>query len=304
MSAAMRLMNNGRSIVYLSPAKINWFLHVTGRRDDGYHLLETVFQRIDWFDEVHIAPRDDGVITLLGDLSGVTEKHNLAYQAAAALKKEAGLIGLGAAIYLVKNIPAGAGLGGGSSNAATVLLALNQLWQLNFTSQHLQKIGLALGADVPFFVGESNAAFASGVGEVFQAIDLPARDLLLVSSNTHISTESVFSHPDLIRKHVPIKLNMTELAQKIQSNPDGFLTNDLERSAFAIKKEVALVYNALRAVSPNSLVRMSGSGSTIFVVPQNEFEHNILSHWQKNQSPECWQSRWVRTMDSCSACGF
>lgn len=286
-------------LVYLSPAKINWFLHVTGRRDDGYHLLETVFQRIDWFDEVHIAPRDDGLITVLGDLSGVTEKHNLAYQAAVALKKESGLSGFGAVVRLVKNIPTGAGLGGGSSNAATVLLALNKLWQLNFSNQYLQEIGLTLGADVPFFVSELNAAFASGVGEVLQAIDLPVCDLLLVKPNVSVSTESAFSYPDLIRDHSLINLGMFELAQKIQSNPDGFLTNDLEKSTFAINGEVALVCRALCAVAPKSLVRMSGSGSTIFVAPQNELERSHLRHWQKYQAPEYWQSRWVQAMGSC-----
>lgn len=297
----MRLMNRDDSIVYLSPAKINWFLHVTGMRDDGYHLIETVFQKINWFDELRITTRDDALIVLSGDLSGVAEKQNLAYKAADILRKEAGLSNLGAAVHLVKNIPTGAGLGGGSSNAATVLLALNQLWELNFNNQELQKIGLTLGADVPFFVSELNAAFASGVGEMLRAVDLSGHDLLLVNPNIHISTAAIFSHPDLFCAHESVEDNFIELLQQIQSGSNSLLTNDLEKSTFALKEDIAFVYHTLRAVVPNAWVRMSGSGATIFAVPQNDIEKDALLYWQRNEAPNYWKCRWAQTIKSCVA---
>lgn len=157
---------------YQSPAKINWFLHITGRRADGYHSLETVFQRIDWCDEIHITPNTDGQI-YLSDSASIAVSDNLIYRAALALKAHVQqhatnseqaerAAQLGADIELHKNIPMGAGLGGGSSNAATTLIALNELWQTNVDNATLQAIGLTLGADVPFFISPHASAFARG----------------------------------------------------------------------------------------------------------------------------------------------
>jgi 4-diphosphocytidyl-2-C-methyl-D-erythritol kinase len=280
---------------YLSPAKINWFLHITGRRADGYHLLQTVFQRIDWHDELLITPRHDGVITLQGDLSGVPEYKNLAYRAASALRESVGRDALGATIVLSKNIPTGAGLGGGSSNAATVLNALNDLWQLNLPNIELQKIGLQLGADVPFFVSGLNAAFASGIGETLTPIDLPTRPLLLVNPNVHVATAAVFNHPDLIRNHAHLSLTMDELSHLLkQPNADPPLTNDLEKATFALSTDVQAVYHTLNTLAPDACVRMSGSGATVFAAPTNEAEWHVLEQWRL-QCAKHWQVRWVNT---------
>ena len=283
---------------YLSPAKINWFLHITGRRDDGYHLLQTVFQRIDWHDELVIAPRYDSVITLQGDLSGVPEHKNLAYRAASALREYVGRDALGATIVLSKNIPTGAGLGGGSSNAATVLNALNDLWQLNLPNIELQKIGLQLGADVPFFVSGLNAAFASGIGETLTPIDLPTRPLLLVNPNVHIATAAVFNHPDLIRNHAHLSLTMDELSHLLnQPNADPPLTNDLEKATFALSTDVQAVYHTLNTLAPDACVRMSGSGATVFAAPTDDAQWYALEQWRL-QCTEQWQVLWVNTQSN------
>lgn len=272
---------------YLSPAKINWFLHITARRADGYHELETVFQRIDWYDELHITLRNDGQILLSGDLSGVAMSDNLAYRAARALQMYSPL---GADIHLIKNIPTGAGLGGGSSNAATVLLALNQVWQLDLSNLTLQKIGLQLGADVPFFVSGFNAAYATGIGDVLQAIDLPARELLLVNPNIHVATAAIFNHPDLLRNHLPLGQSVAELAQNV------YWDNDLEPITFARHHEVKSVHDALHVAAPDAYVRMSGSGASIFAAPFNPLQRQNLTHWQNQYQPKKWQSRWVNTL--------
>ena len=283
---------------YLSPAKINWFLHITGRRDDGYHLLQTVFQRIGWHDELLIAPRHDGVITLQGDLSGVPEHKNLAYRAASALREYVDRDALGATIVLSKNIPTGAGLGGGSSNAATVLNALNDLWQLNLPNIELQKIGLQLGADVPFFVSGLNAAFASGIGETLTPIDLPTRPLLLVNPNVHIATAAVFNHPDLIRNHAHLSLTMDELSHLLkQPNADSTLTNDLEKATFALNTGVQAVYHTLSTLVPDAWIRMSGSGATVFAAPTDDAEWHVLEQWRL-QCAKHWQVRWVNTQSN------
>jgi 4-diphosphocytidyl-2-C-methyl-D-erythritol kinase len=286
---------------YFAPAKINWFLHITGKRPDGYHLLETVFQKIDWRDEIHIRLNDSGQIELGGDLSGVAIEHNLAYRAASALKDLARSQGkaiehLGAHITLHKNIPTGAGLGGGSSNAATVLNALNDLWQLNFPNDTLQKIGLQLGADVPFFVSPYSSALARGVGEILTDIPLPGRELLLIKPNVHADTREVYQHPLLVRNHAPLSMDMPMLNQQLQNlHEQSPLSNDMQAAAFAIAPEIERVYTALSAIAPKAYVRMSGSGATVFVCPTNHAERTLLDDWLNN-CPAHWQHRWCRTL--------
>ena len=286
---------------YLSPAKINWFLHIIGKRADGYHLLETVFQKIDWYDELRIHPNITGQIRLEGDLSGVTVEHNLIYRAASALKTYAHVSGkdttyLGADIHIQKNIPTGAGLGGGSSNAATVLTALNQLWQLDFDNDTLQIIGLQLGADVPFFVSPHPSAFAQGVGEKLTPIRLPARELLLVKPNVHADTRAVYQHPQLVRDHALLNMTMCELSEQLHHlNECTTLNNDMQAAAFAIAPVIKQVHATLQDITPHAYVRMSGSGATVFVSPQNATERDALNHWLKT-CPEDWQHRWCRTL--------
>lgn len=280
---------------YLAPAKINWFLHITGRRADGYHTLETVFQRIDWCDELTIQTTDDGAITLTGDLSGVAMTANLAYRAAVALRNRVDSLNrhsLGARIHLTKNIPTGAGLGGGSSNAATVLTALNDLWGLGLANQTLQKIGLTLGADVPFFVSGFNAAFATGVGEVLTPMDLPARELLLVNPNVHVPTAQVFAKFRKFGFTPSLDVSLAELTDLLPNHP--VFSNDLEKSTFEIATAVAHVYGVLSAAVPDGFVRMSGSGATVFVMPLDGLQRQVLSDWLST-CPSDWQARWVST---------
>lgn len=281
---------------YTSPAKINWFLHVTGRRDDGYHLLETVFQRIDWCDDLEIVANPSGVIVMTGDLCGVPMEKNLAYKAAMSLRQYVERPELGASIQLTKSIPMGAGLGGGSSNAATVLLALNELWTLGLSNIELQRLGVTLGADVPFFVSGMAAAFASAVGEQLQELDLPEREVLLVKPPVHVNTAAVFTHADLPRAHPSLLREgydwdqLTELLATAPIQPS--MSNDLEVVTFAVAPEVREVYEQLVQFAPT---RMSGSGATVIACPMNEQDRQQLDQWLTT-CPSSWQWRWCRAL--------
>ena len=181
----------------LAPAKLNLFLHITGRRADGYHALQTVFQLLDWGDLLHFTRRDDGVIARKTDVPGVPEADDLVVRAARLLQATTGCP-LGVDVEIDKILPMGAGLGGGSSDAATTLLALNRLWGVGLSRQALQDLALKLGADVPFFVFGQNA-FAEGVGEALQAVDLPKRFFLVVTPAVHVPTAAIFSEKALTR---------------------------------------------------------------------------------------------------------
>ena len=184
-------------VPYPAPAKLNLFLHVLGRRPDGFHLLQTVFRFIDLNDIVWLGTRDDGRVVRLADLPGVPEDQDLTVRAARLLQARANCK-LGADIRLEKRLPLGGGLGGGSSDAATVLLALNRLWGINLPRAELQALALQLGADVPVFVfGQS--AFAEGVGEVLAAVSLPPAWYVVLTPPAIVSTQAVFSAPELTR---------------------------------------------------------------------------------------------------------
>lgn len=255
-----------------APAKINLFLHVTGRRPDGYHLLQTAFRFIDLNDTLHFATREDGCIVRINDVPGVPEHEDLVVRAALALRQATG-VGLGADIELIKRIPMGGGLGGGSSDAATVLLALNRLWQTGLSREQLMEIGLTLGADVPVFVFGRNA-FAEGVGERLTALELPKRWYVVVQPDASVPTADIFRASELTRDTVPIKI-----ADFSASNKFFVGRNDLEAVAFARFSEVARIaqlltdavkasraIKAVKAASESApLVRMSGSGACLFV---------------------------------------
>lgn len=164
---------------YLSPAKLNLFLHITGRRNDGYHNLQTLFQLLNWGDEMTFSPNQSGQIQIDCNDQSVATEDNLAYRAAALLQQQTRAHQCGVDISLQKRIPTGAGLGGGSSNAATTLLALNELWQINLDSTELMAMGRTLGADVPVFI-EGHSAWAEGIGEQLTAVTLPCWDYLIV----------------------------------------------------------------------------------------------------------------------------
>lgn len=234
-----------------APAKLNLFLHVVGRRADGYHLLQTVFRFIDRVDRLRFTPRSDGEIVLATPLPGVPPEVDLTVRAARLLQAAAGCR-QGASIHLEKNLPMGGGLGGGSSDAATVLLALNHLWQTGLSRQRLQEIGLALGADVPVFIHGRNT-FAEGVGEAFTDVELPPATYLVLQPPVNVPTAAVFGAPDLCRNTPPIK--------PADWRPgDGH--NDLQIVACARFPAVAEHLAWLQQHAPAAL--MTGSGACVF----------------------------------------
>lgn len=239
---------------YPAPAKLNLFLHVVGRRADGYHLLQTLFRFLDFGDSLRITPRQDGEIRLLAPLAGVPETSDLCWRAAHLLQRHTGCR-LGADIGLVKRLPMGGGLGGGSSDAATVLLALNRLWGVHLPRAELQSLGLSLGADVPVFVF-GRSAFAEGVGELLTPWTPAPASYVVLTPPVHVSTPAIFAHPGLTRNTPSIR---------IAALLDGFGHNDLEPLACALYPEVSesLAWLKGQVENPDS-VRMTGSGACIF----------------------------------------
>ncbi len=233
-----------------APAKINLFLHVIGRRADGYHLLQTVFRFIDINDYLRFSPRADDKIVLATDLPGTPAGQNLAVRAASALCATTG-IRKGVTITIDKRLPMGGGLGGGSSDAATTLLALNQLWGAGLSSPALQTIGLGLGADVPVFIYGHNA-FAEGVGEHLTHIAVPPAWYLVLVPGVSVPTAAIFSDPELCRDTPGIRPGDWR---------PGFGSNDLEAVACRLYPEVARHLQWLRQRAD---ARMSGSGACCF----------------------------------------
>jgi len=193
-----------QTLELLSPAKLNLFLHITGRRADGYHNLQTLFQLLDYGDTLRFTTCLQDEITLVPALDGVAFEDNLIIKAVRLLQRHTGVTS-GVHIELQKRLPMGGGIGGGSSNAATTLVALNYLWQCDLSNRQLQQLGLQLGADVPVFVN-AKTAWAEGVGEALQAIEMPQDWFLVVQPDCHVSTPQVFSHKDLTRDTPAIKV--------------------------------------------------------------------------------------------------
>ena len=253
-----------------APAKLNLFLHVTGRRDDGYHLLQSVFMLIDWCDILHFDVRADGVIAR-EDLNVALPAHDLVIRAAQLLQRASGTT-LGAHIAIEKHIPAQAGMGGGSSDAATTLLALNRLWELNWPHSKLMPLGLALGADVPFFLGGHNA-WIEGIGEQITPIEVPAARFAIVKPNTGLATEEIFRAPELERA------TETATMPVFAVDPYGFGRNDLQPVAQALCPEItqAIQWLGSFGLSP----RMTGSGSAVFAkLPDNVLIDSAPHDWQ------------------------
>lgn len=246
-----------------APAKINRFLHVVGRRADGYHLLQSVFELIDWTDTLHFELRADAQIRRqdLGD--AVLPPEDLCVRAARALQAAAG-VAMGVDITIDKRIPSGAGLGGGSSDAATTLLALNQLWRLRWSRRRLLTIAQTLGADVPFFVGGRNA-WVEGIGEVLTPLMLPPRWLAVLKPAVFISTPAIFSSPLLERENSPAILSdflASQMAADEQGKPCEFGRNDLQKPAQVLSSDIAKAIALLESSFGNG--RMTGSGSAVF----------------------------------------
>jgi 4-diphosphocytidyl-2-C-methyl-D-erythritol kinase len=260
-----------------APAKLNLFLHVLGRRPDGYHRLQTVFRFIDLADTLRFAPRTDGRIVRATPLPDVPEDADLCVRAARLLQAEkAGTPGV--TLFLDKRLPMGGGLGGGSSDAATVLLALNRLWGLGLSRARLQQLGLQLGADVPVFLYGRNA-FAEGIGEELQPISLPDAAYLVLQPPVMVSTAAVFSAPELPRATPAIAAGDWR---------PGLGGNDLEAVVTARHPEVAGHLAWLRAHVGTARARMSGSGACVFAECADLAEARALAA----QVPSGWRA-WV-----------
>jgi 4-diphosphocytidyl-2-C-methyl-D-erythritol kinase len=240
---------------FLAPAKINLFLHITGQRTDGYHTLQSVFQLLDFYDTIHLKPTQNGAIKRVNEIEGVPASHDLCGLAANALKAATDCK-LGVEYFVDKRIPMGGGLGGGSSDAATMLLALNHLWNLNLSRAELMQIGLKLGADVPIFIFGQNA-WAEGIGEQLTAIDLAPSYYVVLTPQVHVSTAQVFANSTLTKDTKPLKI------ADFSSGADSALfKNDLEK---IVCKEFPAVASTLAWLNQFGLARMSGSGASVFV---------------------------------------
>jgi len=260
----------------VAPAKLNFFLHVIGRRADGYHLLQSLFVLIDWCDTLHFERRDDGRVAR-HDLGAELPADDLCLRAARALQ-QAGGTSFGADISIDKRVPAGAGMGGGSSDAASTLLALNRLWGLDWPRARLAEVALSLGADVPFFIGGYNA-FVEGIGERLTPVPVPTQWLAVVKPPQSIETRAIFSSPLLVRNTDAVILEGF-LADTCEPE---FGRNDLQPPAEAICPEVAQAASVLSERFGNS--RMSGSGSAVFARagmlerPVAQIPENLPSGW-------------------------
>jgi 4-diphosphocytidyl-2-C-methyl-D-erythritol kinase len=249
---------------FLAPAKINLFLHITGQRADGYHTLQSVFQLLDFYDTLHIKPTKTGEIKRVNEVKDVPASQCLCALAASALQQKTGCK-LGVEYAIEKRIPMGGGLGGGSSDAATMLLALNQLWQLNLSRAELMQIGLKLGADVPIFIfGQS--AWAEGVGEQLTAINLPEQYYAVLTPAIHVSTAQVFANSTLTRDTKPLKIADFSRDVYLDSKSEVF-KNDLEA---VVCKEFPAVASTLKWLNQFGSARMSGSGASVFVAVNSQ----------------------------------
>jgi len=244
-----------------APAKLNLFLHIVGRRPDGYHLLESVFMLIDWCDILHFELRADGQISR-EDLSVTLPPDDLMLRAARALQQASGTR-KGVHMAIDKQIPTQAGMGGGSSDAASTLLALNRLWQLNLSLNQLMSLGLKLGADVPFFLGGHNA-WVTGIGEIMQPISLPDARFVVIKPKEGLETGRIFSHPELKRDTKPA------IISGFAADAFDFGRNDLQAVAQQMCPEISHALNWLKTSGLHG--RMTGSGSAVFARMLHEIE--------------------------------
>jgi len=256
------------SLTLPAPAKLNLFLHITGRRPDGYHLLQTVFQFLEQADTLHFHHRDDSVITLSPELPGVPTESNLIVRAARLLQAHTGCRA-GADIVLEKRLPMGGGIGGGSSDAATTLLGLNRLWGLDLPLTELAPLGLSLGADVPVFV-QGQAAWAESVGEDLTAVDIPEPWYLVLTPNAHVRTADVFQHPQLTR-HTPA----ITVAAFLGGGLARSVRNDCENIVRQLSPEVDAALNWL---AQHGIARMTGTGACCFIAcPDRATAEHLLA---------------------------
>jgi len=269
-----------------APAKLNLFLHVTGRRADGYHLLQTAFQLIDRSDILDFNVREDGRICRSNDIPGVAHDSDLVVRAARLLQTTAGVPQLGADITLHKRLPMGGGVGGGSSDAATTLLALNHLWQTGLSRVQLMMLGLQLGADIPFFIFGENA-FAEGVGEQLTALKTPTCWFVVIEPGVSIPTAAIFSSKELTRQTKIVRI--TDFPEAHNLLDKGFGKNDLEVVA---AKQFPPVDAAIKWLKAFGDARMTGSGACVFC----SFEHEWQADAVLKQVPSKWIAWKARAM--------
>lgn len=264
-------MSSEQSLVCPAPAKLNLFLHVVGRRSDGYHLLQTLFRFVDWSDTLRFRLRTDGQIVRMSDLPGVAAEQDLVVRAAHLLRAHAGCR-FGVEIAVDKRLPMGAGLGGGSSDAATALIALNRLWSLGLSRAELQRLGVQLGADVPVFIF-GRSAFAEGIGDDFQAVRLPPAWYLILRPAVAVSTAAIFADSELTRDSKPIKMH------GFSAGPGK---NDLQPVVCRRYPEVA---QQLEWLQQFAVAGMTGSGACVFAAFDSEqAAHEVASRLPGPQS--------------------
>ncbi|MFM2029931.1 MAG: 4-diphosphocytidyl-2C-methyl-D-erythritol kinase [Pseudomonadota bacterium] len=278
----------GTTLELRCPAKLNLFLHIVGRRADGYHLLQSVFQLIDWCDTLSLKTISSNEIRRINPIPGVEPANDLVVRAAQLLRDFC-KVDHGAEISLTKNIPMGAGLGGGSSDAASTLIGLNQLWDLGLDTPTLSQLGLELGADVPFFISGHNA-FVEGVGEKIQEITLETPDFLVIFPNQGIATQDIFQDPQLTRDHAPITID------RFLASPRSFQSNDCQAVAVRNCPEVKQALDWISTEVPNSAPRMSGSGSSVFTALEPKTDTAKLENLLQNL-PKGWIGRIVRGLN-------
>jgi 4-diphosphocytidyl-2-C-methyl-D-erythritol kinase len=279
-----------------APAKLNLFLHVVGKRADGYHLLQSLFVLLDWADTLHVEVRGDGALQRHDVLGGDLPADDLCLRAARLLQLDTGCT-LGADIHLEKRLPAGAGMGGGSSDAATTLLALNRLWGLRLPLQRLMALGLRLGADVPFFLG-GGPAFVEGIGEVLHPLALPEQRFAVLKGPAGLATKDIFSSPSLARsENLAIVAGFPALAGTAERLVAGFGRNDLQPAAEEISSEVRDAVALMSKQFGNA--RMTGSGAAVFSVlagdGKNGKDDQSLATLLQAQ-PEGWTGRICRSL--------
>ena len=246
---------------FLAPAKINLFLHITGQRADGYHLLQTVFRLLDFYDTIHLKPTPSSAIKRVNHLEGVPEAQDLCVRAALLLQQHT-YCQQGVEIHVEKRIPMGGGLGGGSSDAATVLLALNRLWSLRLSRAELMSLGVKLGADVPFFIFGNNA-WAEGIGEQLTPISLREAYYVVLTPDAHVSTAQIFANKQLTKSTIPKTMSDFSGACKLNTgNLSAEFTNKLEDVVCNAYQPVLDSLNWLKQFGD---ARMSGSGASVFL---------------------------------------
>ncbi|MBS3669456.1 MULTISPECIES: 4-(cytidine 5'-diphospho)-2-C-methyl-D-erythritol kinase [Halomonadaceae] len=275
-----------------APAKLNRMLHIVGRRDDGYHLLQTLFQFIDLCDQLTLTPRSDGEIHLISEVSGVSHDDNLVVRAARLLQTHSGTP-LGATLKIEKQLPMGGGLGGGSSNAATALVGLNHLWQLNLPLVELARLGLRLGADVPVFV-HGHSAWAEGVGEQLTKVMLDTPWFVVIHPGISVSTPSVFQDPQLTRDSRPITM-----ARALKGGAPEW-RNDCEA---VVKERYPPIAEAFHWLAQHAPSRLTGTGACLFATFETQQTAQATAQLAEQYWPT-WVARGLNTSPLHAALGF